>query len=58
MFSEEEKNNYKISVLKLKNQLVYRPVFMHFPYKGKLLNQPSATAWEEEHLLKYAYCTF
>jgi hypothetical protein len=56
VFSEEEKNDYKISVLEMDVELVFRLIFSYFPYKSKLLNQHSVTTWEEEHLLN-KYCT-
>jgi hypothetical protein len=43
VFSEEEKNDYKILVLEEQSQLVYMRVFLYFPYGSKFLNQPSIT---------------
>jgi hypothetical protein len=57
IFNEEKKNDYKISMIKVQSQPVYRPMFSYLPYKGKLQNQLSVSMWEE-HLQKSKYCTF
>jgi hypothetical protein len=36
VFSEKEKNDYKISVLKMQTWFVYRPAFLCLPYKSEL----------------------
>jgi hypothetical protein len=33
VFSEEEKNDYKISMLEVQSRLVYRPVILYFLHK-------------------------